>query len=331
MTDYRPYPWHGGWWDRFLERRRTSTLPHAILLTGSRGSGAPVFLEAASRYLLCESPAELACGTCKSCQLVLAGVHPDLLRLQPEEGSRAIKVDQVREVVDFAQKSAQFGGYRVVQLTPAESLNVQAANALLKTLEEPGERTVLLLYSDRPLELLPTIRSRCQRWDLPRPSETDALAWLTPLVGGTEQAQLAYAFSRGEPLRALELIEQGWQKLRPALLEDLAAVLSRKLNAVSAAAKWGDTGPEALAELATLVVEDLVRALLGRQDRFNNPDLVPRFAMLSGQLDLAALLVFLQRLASVRREVAGNVQPQLLTENLFIEWGRVGLKQGVNA
>jgi DNA polymerase-3 subunit delta' len=125
-----------------------------------------------------------ACGACKSCQLWLAQSHPDyrfLEQLTDEKTgktSQVIKVDQVRQLLEFLNKSAQLNGYRVAIIHRAENLNVNAANSLLKTLEEAGAKTVIMLLTEQPLMLLPTIRSRCQQLTLAVPEKAQAQAWL---------------------------------------------------------------------------------------------------------------------------------------------------------
>lgn len=324
MAELQPYPWHGDLWRQLLARRQQGLLPHALLFGGRRGNGAEAFIRAFAARLLCDRNTELACGQCKSCLLIGADTHPDLVRLEPEEGSRAIKVDQVRAVVEFAQKSAQFGGHRVVLLTPADALNVNAANALLKTLEEPGPGTVLLLQSERAQDLLATIRSRCQRIELIAPDEAAALAWLGPLAGGEAAARIALGLARGEPLRALELIEQGWVKQRLRLLEDLQSLVLRQQDVLTVAKHWLESGADILAEMLSLIVEDLVRVLLQQETRgLHQSDLLSRYQGMTSALELRSLLNYLQRLAQVRRELAGNIQAQLLIESLFIEWSRL--------
>jgi DNA polymerase-3 subunit delta' len=110
--------------------------------------------------------------------LLKAGSHPDNFVLEPEEADKPIKVDQVRELVAFVVQTAQLGGRKVVLIEPVEAMNVNASNALLKSLEEPSGDTVLLLVSHQPSRLLPTIKSRCQQVACPQPSLAQSQAWL---------------------------------------------------------------------------------------------------------------------------------------------------------
>lgn len=217
-----PCPWHRDEMERLMEQHSTGRLPHAVLLSGAAGIGklrlAQAFLEA----LLCENPrAGMACGECRGCRLSTAGTHPDFFRLEPEEEGKALKVDQVRELVEFAGRTAQFGGYRVALIMPAEAMNRNAQNALLKTLEEPGGDTLLLLVSHQPALLLPTVRSRCQQRPLNIPPVDMALSWLRDQLGDEDNARALLTAAGGAPLRALSLERAEWFADRRAMLEGL--------------------------------------------------------------------------------------------------------------
>jgi DNA polymerase-3 subunit delta' len=204
---------------------RTERLPHALLIHGMRGIGKVALAERVAQLLLCEAtePARRPCGTCDGCRWFLAGNHPDLRRLEPEalapqpepgaeeEGdaparrakpSNEIKVDQVRALADFLNLRSYRGRLRVALVHPAEDMNESAANALLKGLEEPPAGAVFLLVSHRPMQLLPTIRSRCVNVPVPLPDRDVALAWLA--AQGVADAARWLAYAGGAPLRALE-------------------------------------------------------------------------------------------------------------------------------
>src|SRR5690606_18188179 len=138
-----PYAWQQAQWADFHTRVRNNNIPHAFLLAGQEGFGAEGLAMAMGQYMLCLSPTDtLVCGKCKGCLLLDAGTHPDLLVVCPEEGGKQIKVDQIREVSRFVANTAQQGGYKIIVLQPAEAMNINAANALLKNLEEPAGKTI---------------------------------------------------------------------------------------------------------------------------------------------------------------------------------------------
>lgn len=229
-------PWHMTHWQRLRELLAAERLPHAILFTGAPGTGKLQFAHALANYLLCSAPVDgLACHQCRSCQLLQSGTHPDLQWLQPEEAGKRIKVDQVRLLVNFLTHTSQQGGKKVAIISPAESMNTNAANALLKSLEEPAADTFLFLVADSPARLLPTIRSRCQLNPLPKPDNQQSLAWLTPLVTNTSQAESLLLESSGEPLTALKLLESGGLERSQLLDKGFCNMVQGRQSAVSLA------------------------------------------------------------------------------------------------
>ena len=204
-------------------RQRAGRLPHALLIHGPRGIGKAALAEHIARFLLCEAADGRPCGRCEGCRWFAAGSHPDFRRLEPEalaaeppvdlaedgeaparraKPSLDIKVEQVRELAGFLGVGSHRGRARVALVHPAEDMNPNAANALLKALEEPPAGAVFLLVSHRADRLLPTIRSRCVAVAVPLPPPEAALAWLSGQ--GVPKADRWLAYAGGAPLRALE-------------------------------------------------------------------------------------------------------------------------------
>lgn len=150
-------------WESLLARKAQHTLPHALLLTSGSNINKLDFARSFSQLLLCKTGN--ACGICHACALFSATTHPDYRFIEPTDHGQ-IKIDQIRELVEALSQTAQQGAYRVVVINQADRLNPAAANALLKTLEEPGQQTVLMLLTERPSLILPTLRSRCQLFNL---------------------------------------------------------------------------------------------------------------------------------------------------------------------
>ncbi|HRD95777.1 MAG TPA: DNA polymerase III subunit delta', partial [Rubrivivax sp.] len=205
---------------------------------------------------LCEAPPPAAgpaapCGRCGSCRLAQSHGHPDLLVLMPEQlrrekawplvddkpdgedskrkPSRQIRIDETRSLVDWVYKTSARGRGKVALLHPAEALNAHAANALLKTLEEPPAGTRLLLTASDPSLLLPTVRSRCQSLALPAPADALACTWLADQGVATPQVLLAAC--SGRPLDALALSQAGisaevWNGLPQAVVRGQAAAFA---------------------------------------------------------------------------------------------------------
>lgn len=244
------YPWQRDDWDK-LQRLRAQW-PHALLLHGQAGIGKLRFAQHLAQGLLCESalPNGEPCGACAACTWFAQGNHPDYRAVVPEalagelgmgdgagdgddkaeadDGgkkartpSKEIKIEQVRGLLDFCAVGAHRGGSRVVLIYPAEALNAAAANAILKTLEEPPAGVAFLLVSARMDRLLPTIVSRCRQWPMPTPSPEAAHAWLAG--EGVDDAAAWLAQAGGAPLGALALAADENRALRDFTLKQLAA------------------------------------------------------------------------------------------------------------
>ena len=231
-------PWHDAPLRDLLSRREK--LPHALLLYGRHGIGKLAYARAIAQSLLCESQQHaVACGSCDACGWFRQGNHPDFRELMPEalseddadadlptdpdakakKKSKEIKVEQIRDVADFMMLSTHRDGFRVLLIHPAETLNANAANSLLKTLEEPSPRTLILLVTDQIGRLLATIRSRCQRVAVPAPDEATALAWLT--AQGIADAEGVLGQAGGAPLAAIAFADAEYRSQRKAFLEVL--------------------------------------------------------------------------------------------------------------
>ncbi len=159
-------------------------MPHALLIHEAPGSGGDWLAQWTARLVLCQSATGAPCRACPSCHRAANAQHPDLLVLQPIEDSRQIRIEQVRELSEELSLTAHQGAYKVAIITPADTLNRFAANALLKTLEEPPARTLLMLVATQPSRLPATILSRCQRVRLKAPGRKEAVSWLEASRGG---------------------------------------------------------------------------------------------------------------------------------------------------
>ena len=176
-------PWIASATRSLAAAQRSGRLPHALLIHEAPGAGGDWLAHWAARLALCGHPAAAPCGSCGACRRALAWHHPDLTLVTPLEDSRQIRIEQVRDLAAELALTSHAGGYKVGVLTPADSMNRFAANALLKTLEEPPPRTLLTLVASQPSRLPPTVLSRCQRLTVPAPSRAEAVAWLTQVRG----------------------------------------------------------------------------------------------------------------------------------------------------
>ena len=324
-----PLPWQAEPWQRLGSQWQAGRCPHALLLSGQAGLGKRRFAEAFAARILCEQPREgLACGACRGCRLWQAGSHPDFLRVEPEKPGGPLKVEQVRQLGAFVGRTSGREGARVVWLAPAEAMNINAANALLKNLEEPARAVIFLLITDSPSGLLPTIRSRCQSVPFATPKEDVALRWLRE--GGLDgsAAQRALALASGAPLLALQLAEPESREAREQFLEELTALAQGSGSAVTLAGRW-ETPPEGV-ELVQLLqfwqhwIAQMLRArscdLSADQQIMGLLQRLP-----SGTEGLRPLFGFYDHLLQARQALVGGANPnkRLLLEELLIRWAKL--------
>ncbi len=221
-------PWHAEPWARLQARRQRGAMPHALLVCGAEGLGKRSFAQRFIHGLLCQQPGDdgQACGHCRSCLLLAAGTHPDRVALtfglRKDRTPRSeIVVDQIRQLSARLAMASQFGGWQVALIDPADAMNAAAANALLKTLEEPATQTLLVLLADAPWRLPQTIRSRCQRVEFKLPPGDEAMTWLHSRQVSDPASALAAA--GGNPGLAERLHHDGALECRSEVHRDLAA------------------------------------------------------------------------------------------------------------
>ena len=238
-------------------------MPHALLIHEAPGAGGEWLAYWAAQLVLCEHPERAPCGACVACERVRRLQHPDLALLGLQERATQIRIEQVRELAADLALTAHQGGYKVGILSPADSLNRFAANALLKTLEEPPPGTVLVLVASVPSRLPATILSRCQRLPVPAPSREQAVQWLTATHGPADW-QEALAVLGDAPFIAATL--------DPALIAQTAAEMRRELEQLAGGAgdpagsaeRWARSEPALrLRCFENWLTERIRRGLLG--------------------------------------------------------------------
>jgi DNA polymerase-3 subunit delta' len=228
-----PLPWQAESWQRLQALVEAGTMPHALLVAGPQNIGKQHFLFALGALLLCRSPsAGTACGTCRNCHLLEAGTHPDALVVSTEADSRVIKIDQVRQLIDFATKTPAISHRKLILIGPAEAMNINAANALLKCLEEPTDSTLLLLYSHQPSSLPATVRSRCQSLVMRPPLPAQSIAWLEQATGSAEVSAQLLEVSNQRPLLAMKFFLGDELPQQQALQRGVAALAAGSISAL---------------------------------------------------------------------------------------------------
>jgi DNA polymerase III subunit delta' len=320
-------PWLAAQRDALLAQRG-----HAWLLHGPSGLGQYELALSLAQAWLCEAPGkevtDAACGQCPSCHMIATHAHTDLVVLMPEtlmiehgwplsekaqkeiddksrKPSREIRVDAMREAIEFAQLTSGRGRCKAVLVYPAERMNIPTANALLKTLEEPTGDVKFALATEAAHQLLPTIRSRCQSFALHWPSEQDALAWLREQGGAGKLDDTALrtvlAAAGGRPLDATQRLAgeaiSAWAKLPKALINGAQGTTE-------------DWSPKALLDALQKLCHDLWAVKLGAAPRFFSASDLPK------PPPARALSVWSEQLKSLARSIEHTWKPELLMEDL---------------
>jgi len=323
------YSWQTSNWQKLTSSQHSKRLAHGLLFYGAAGIGKKDFATEFAHWLICEQPlADKACGECKSCQLIQGESHPDFLHLSPEEPGKAIKVDQVRELIEKMSLTSHGAGYRVIIISPADALNVNASNSLLKTLEEPPANTVIILVSDKPSKLMATIRSRTQmiRFDLPEYEQS--ILWLNQ--ENINEAELALNLSSGAPLAAIDLVREDGLQIREKLFKNWQDLASGNADALESATMWIKDGIKIKAKLPLNWVSswllDMIRTLQGGPiECMVNVDYAQNLQNLAGQVDLKAVYGLLDRLNDTIRLTDTPANQLILVEGFLLHWA--GLKR----
>ncbi len=322
-------PWHRTAWNRVTAGIASGRMPHALLVTGLPGIGKDRFAQRLAMRLLCRRPVEGdACGECEACTRFIAGTHPDfrtVTRLPRKDGKAGelreqIVIDQVREnVIEALHLATTYEGWKIALITPAERMNRNAANALLKTLEEPAGRSLLVLVSANPARMSATIRSRCQNIHLAPPPADEAIPWVRQ--HGVADPALALAMAGGAPLAATTVMDGALFDARPRLMRGLVELMDGRGDVPAAAQKWAELPFANALDWLQTVVHDLIRIVqLGEDAELVNRDLGPDLQTAAQRLDWRALHRHLDELTGLRALSETPVVKPLQWESVMLFW-----------
>ncbi len=324
------YTWQSKQWQQITQR---VSLPHALLLRGRAGTGKHDFAIALSQGLLCDAPKpdKMACGICPSCVWFAEGGHPDFKLISPEDTENAedalsnstkkktgkksqISVAQIRQLIDYLNLSShQVNSRRVVLISPAETLNLASANALLKMLEEPPINTLFLLVTSQPQRLLATIISRCQVIDMLLPSKSESLTWLN--TQSINNAEMTLDLAGGAPLLALQMAEEGEASL--GLIKHLT--MGEKLDAFVCAPLFNSIGMERALDALQKWVFDLLACKLAQHLHYHASHSNALQPLCKG-VNLQALLSFQYRLIDAKKTASHPLNNELQLENILLQY-----------
>ena len=323
-------PWHQSTLDQYAQLMQNKTLPHAILFYGNAGIGKRAFANALAALVLCQSPQHnRACDQCKTCLLRIAGNHTDYKEVTPEEKGKQIGVDQIRQLNDMvyskASQTSWIGAYKVILIDPAQMMNTNASNSLLKILEEPASNTIFLLLTDFLQWLLPTVRSRCQQKLLMPPDQQTTLSWLkTQEYEGQNLnehlLQTLLPYYPQQPRLVLELIISGEHEQRLQMVNYCRQIFDSKQStqAIQQMAEQISSQKELheanLAWFYEEVHQYFRRQCMGENGIGNSGQ---------GDQNRSTPLIntdFHAALHQAMKEGRSNVNPKLMWQNLLLQW-----------
>ncbi len=315
------FPWQESGYQRLLQAKLQQRMPHGLLLTAKAGSGLDSFCKLWSQQMLCTKSSEQPCGDCKSCRLFISQTHPDFYWVEVLEGKKQIAIDQIRELSSQLHETAGLSGWRVAVIYQAERLTVSAFNALLKTLEEPGKQTLLILAANDRSSIPATIVSRCQHLQLDAQDQEELKAWIIKRFPqmSHEQVELALQITHFAPLAAAELIENNRLDLFDEVARLLLSILVRK-QPPTVLADYKSVTPEQLLIWWEFILCSMIRA--HGMSISSKVDIMEQAYKLAENTDVGLLFSFrdniLFQLKELREGVSLNIAMQV--DQLAMQW-----------
>jgi DNA polymerase III subunit delta' len=321
-------PWHQQHWQHLQHYVLQQRIPQALLITGNAGLGKHQLADHYATALLCESPNPdgTACRHCQSCLLIAASTHPDILHIQPEEVGKNITIAQIRAFMLKLTLKPQFEGYRVAIINPADALNNAAANAFLKCLEEPNERTSIILITNKPNRLPATIISRCQKLPISTPDKATVFSWLQQ-NNIHEHLEVLFCLSKGAPLLAQQYATDNHLTTRNDCFKQWQAIAQHQNHPIMVAELWLNLPESVLIFWLTSWVMDLIKCIYQiRADYLYNQDLAKPLQELAGQLELKDLYTLYDLLITSQQRLHTQINKQLMLEDILIHWSTLNSK-----
>ena len=322
------YPWQHESWQQLQNYIVQKRVPQALLINGTLGIGKQRLAEQFAYALLCEKPLldGLSCGQCSSCLLIKAQTHPDFMVIEPEEDAKtkkpktSIGIDQIRTLMGKLSLKPQFDRYRVIMIQPADALNNAAANAFLKYLEEPTERTVLVLVTHRMNKLPATIKSRCQKFTLPLPDRSLILPWLEKKLAGNN-AEIVLNLAQGAPLLAMQYASDSHLEQRRDCFNTWLSVAAQQSHPVLVAEQWLKLPETTLLFWLNSWVIDIMRYRyqLAPKNLYHIDFQLP-LSELAQRINVIKLYDFYDLLLKSRGRLETPINKQALWEEILIAW-----------
>ena len=317
------YPWLEPYLSVLTSSWGQQKLPQAIVLTGQQGVGKLTLALSLAEFVLCQNKLDQKqrCGRCRSCELVSAGNHTDLIQLGLQEKSKFIRVEQIRQLSEKLNKTS-LAGYQVAVIEPACQMNTAAANALLKTLEEPTGSVLIILVAHNWTSLPATILSRCQRLHVSLDKSSGALDWIQATYP-KHDSHLLWKLTQGAPLMVQALLEADYFACRERVLSCLEQSMFAALNPLSRVDEWVKADFQLTVKLLIALISDCVKLSLGSAvSSLINEDEASRLHKMAQFQGAEAWSSLYQRCLEFQRLILSGVaiNPQLTLENIMLMW-----------
>ncbi len=296
-------------------------LPHALIFAGPSGIGKRTLALLLAQHLNCLQPINSeACNTCTSCRKIIGAMHPDV-RVIERDGAY-IKIDQVRDLINEIAYQPFEGRYRVAILDGAEQMRGEAANCLLKTLEEPASRSILILVTPKPYLLLRTIRSRARMLQFGLIEEADIEAFLAGREGRSpEDARLAAVLSNGSLGAALAFDAERNRDMRQQALRFVTLLLGNgrftQASALAASVAKEKELFQPWVEITAMLLQDIYYSQVAPA-RMSQLDIAGELTSLAQSASHAAVVSALEAVKNLKAALQQNVNRQLALETLFL-------------
>lgn len=315
------YSWNQKQWQQITSAFDAGRMPHAILLQGAKGLGKLEFARSLSTFALCGNRVEgKACGVCHTCKLLRADTHPDYKEILPANEGKGILVDQIRGFCDFFVYSSQLSLYKVGVICPADKMNRNASNSLLKTLEEPTKNSLIILVAKSTTNLPATVRSRCQVLEFNPPSDDAAVEWIRS-QGGDRNVDLALSLADSSPLEAKKYLDSDYLQQRENQFALFEGLRIGKVTATAAAEKLSKVTNRRTLGWVLSWTEDMIKLkMLGNNPVITNFDLVNRLGSISKNISISSLYSYYDKISASISLIDRQANLQLVLEDLFVSW-----------
>lgn len=324
MSVKKDYFWHEKTWEQFTNARSKNHLPHAILLSGSRGVGKLIFAEKIIKSLLClntDPATQLACNHCKACKTYESGANPDFKSIQVLEDKQQIGVDQIRKLSEFLTFSRSFDAYRVVLISPIEKMNQNATNSLLKSLEEPADNTVIILVVTHLSKVIPTIISRSQLLSIASPLKSQAVDWVKSHIENPSRAEELLEISAGSPLLAITIDDEILND-RDEFAKDLLNIFNEDNSVTEIAKKWEKYDQAVLLDWQINWLQNILKEVSAPNQKIIKftEDTKSKLKYFSDKISIDNLWQIYQQLLRKKQIIHTSVNPLINLESVLLLW-----------